>query len=31
MDVVDQIKLGTGPNGAVIGEPDQMQDVSVER
>ena len=31
MEVVDAIKRGTGPNGAVIGEPDQMQDVSVER
>ena len=31
MDVVDQIKLGTGQNGSVVGEPDQMQDVSVER
>jgi len=31
MDVVDAIKLGTGPNGAVEGEPDLMQDVSVER
>ncbi|MEM9319086.1 MAG: peptidylprolyl isomerase [Pseudomonadota bacterium] len=24
MDVVDQIKIGQGPNGAVIGEPDRM-------
>ncbi|MCG6882758.1 MAG: peptidylprolyl isomerase [Silicimonas sp.] len=31
MDVVDAIKRGTGPNGSVIGEPDVMQDVSVER
>ena len=31
MDVVDAIKRGTGANGAVIGAPDQMQDVSVER
>lgn len=31
MDVVDQIKLGEGPNGAVIGEPDRMVSVSVER
>ena len=29
MDVVDQIKRGTGPNGAVIGEPDVMAKVSV--
>ena len=31
MDVVDAIKLGTGPNGAVEGPPDVMQDVSVAR
>ncbi len=31
MDVVDSIKRGEGPNGAVIGQPDVMQDVSVER
>lgn len=31
MDVVDGIKLGTGPNGSVVGAPDVMQDVSVER
>ena len=31
MDVVDAIKRGEGPNGAVIGEPDKMQSVSVER
>mgnify|MGYP001827868597 CR=1 FL=1 len=31
MDVIDQIKLGKGPNGAVIGEPDRMVSVSVER
>ena len=31
MDVVDAIKLGTGPNGAVIGEPDRMVRVTVER
>lgn len=29
MDVVDQIKLGTGGNGAVIGEPDIMSAVTV--
>ncbi|QEW19811.1 Peptidyl-prolyl cis-trans isomerase B [Marinibacterium anthonyi] len=29
MDVVDQIKRGTGPNGAVIGEPDRMVSVRV--
>ncbi len=28
-DVVDAIKRGTGPNGAVIGAPDVMQTVSV--
>lgn len=28
-DVVDAIKLGTGGNGAVIGEPDVMQKVTV--
>ncbi|NNE80202.1 MAG: peptidylprolyl isomerase [Silicimonas sp.] len=31
MDVVDAIKRGEGQNGAVIGQPDTMQDVSVER
>ena len=31
MDVVDAIKLGLGPNGAVIGEPDSMVSVTVER
>ena len=31
MEVVDGIKRGAGPNGAVLGEPDQMQDVSVAR
>ena len=30
MDVVDQIKRGTGPNGAVVGEPDRMVKVTVE-
>ncbi|WP_226550463.1 peptidylprolyl isomerase [Celeribacter naphthalenivorans] len=29
MDVVNQIKRGTGPNGAVIGEPDVMTSVKV--
>jgi peptidylprolyl isomerase len=29
MDVVDQIKLGTGPNGAVVGQPDRMVSVTV--
>lgn len=29
MDVVDAIKLGDGPNGAVIGEADLMEDVRV--
>ena len=28
-DVVDAIKLGTGPNGAVVGEPDRMATVTV--
>ncbi|KUJ80767.1 peptidylprolyl isomerase [Ruegeria marisrubri] len=29
MDVVDAIKRGTGPNGAVIGQPDVMKKVTV--
>ncbi|MDU8910519.1 peptidylprolyl isomerase [Aestuariicoccus sp. MJ-SS9] len=29
MEVVDAIKRGTGPNGAVIGAPDVMQSVTV--
>lgn len=29
MDVVDAIKRGRGPNGAVVGEPDQMAAVRV--
>ncbi|WP_424986520.1 peptidylprolyl isomerase [Microbulbifer sp. S227A] len=29
MDVVDAIKRGTGPNGAVIGTPDTMKSVTV--
>ncbi|WP_158967959.1 peptidylprolyl isomerase [Chachezhania sediminis] len=29
MDVVDQIKRGTGQNGAVIGKPDMMKSVTV--
>ncbi|MEW9918563.1 peptidylprolyl isomerase [Marimonas sp. MJW-29] len=28
-DIVDSIKLGTGPNGAVIGQPDMMKTVTV--
>ncbi len=31
MDVVDQIKLGTGGNGAVVGTPDQMAAVRVTK
>lgn len=31
MEVVDAIKRGTGPNGAVTGVPDVMLDVSIER
>lgn len=29
LDVLDAIKLGTGPNGAVVGAPDVMQTVTV--
>ena len=29
MDVVDAIKRGTGPNGAVVGQPDVMSSVKV--
>ena len=29
MDVIDAIKRGTGPNGAVVGEPDRMVSVTV--
>jgi peptidylprolyl isomerase len=29
MEIVDQIKLGRGPNGAVIGAPDVMVSVTV--
>ena len=29
MEVVDAIKRGTGPNGAVVGEPDRMETVTV--
>lgn len=29
LDVLDAIKLGTGPNGAVIGAPDVMEKVTV--
>ena len=31
MDVVDAIKRGEGANGAVLGEPDRMATVTVER
>lgn len=31
MDVVDAIKRGAGPNGAVVGQPDVMKTVTVER
>ena len=31
MEIVDQIKRGLGPNGAVIGEPDQMAAVRAIR
>ena len=31
MEVVDAIKLGAGPNGAVVGAPDRMIEVTVER
>jgi peptidylprolyl isomerase len=31
MDIVDSIKLGAGPNGSVVGEPDMMQTVTVAR
>lgn len=30
-DVLDAIKRGTGGNGAVIGEPDRMARVTIER
>ncbi|TMM54326.1 peptidylprolyl isomerase [Sulfitobacter sabulilitoris] len=29
LDVLDAIKRGTGPNGAVVGQPDMMQSVAV--
>ncbi|MGH1465749.1 MAG: peptidylprolyl isomerase [Cognatishimia sp.] len=29
MDIVDAIKRGTGPNGAVVGQPDVMKKVTV--
>ena len=29
LDVLDAIKRGTGPNGAVVGTPDQMKSVTV--
>ena len=31
MDVVDEIKIGKGPNGAILGEPDRMVSVEVTR
>ncbi|MEL7151607.1 MAG: peptidylprolyl isomerase [Pseudomonadota bacterium] len=31
MDIVDAIKRGAGPNGSVIGQPDVMKTVTVER
>ncbi|MCC5969344.1 MAG: peptidylprolyl isomerase [Pararhodobacter sp.] len=31
LDVLDAIKLGRGPNGAVVGEPDRMESVRVIR
>ena len=31
MDVVDKIKIGNGPNGAILGEPDRMVSVEVTR
>ena len=31
MDIVDAIKRGEGPNGAVLGEPDRMATVTVAR
>ena len=31
MEVVDQIKIGKGPNGAVLGVPDKMVSVEVSR
>ena len=31
MDVVDKIKIGKGPNGAILGEPDRMVSVEVTR
>ena len=31
MEVVDQIKIGKGPNGAVLGVPDKMVSVQVSR
>jgi len=31
MDIVDQIKRGTGPNGAVVGQPDVMKKVTVTK
>jgi peptidylprolyl isomerase len=31
LDVLDQIKLGRGPNGSVIGEPDVMKTVRLRQ
>ena len=31
MDVVDKLKIGNGPNGAILGEPDRMVSVEVTR
>ena len=31
MEVIDQIKIGKGPNGAVLGVPDKMVSVEVSR
>ena len=31
MEVVDQIKIGEGPNGTVLGKPDKMVSVEVSR
>jgi len=31
MEVVDQIKIGKGPNGAVLGVPDKMVSVEISR
>ena len=31
MEVIDQIKIGKGPNGSVLGEPDKMVSIEVYR